>query len=68
MFAHKLIVAVRNLGPLVQSELNNAMRIDQSKGNLKKTRDTIVGVLSELEPSSAENSRALLNREVRRLR
>ena len=26
-FAHKLIIAVRNLGPLVQSELNNAMRL-----------------------------------------
>ena len=59
----KLIVAVRNLGPLVQSELNNAMRIDRSKGDLKKTRDTIITVLSELEPSSAENSSALLNRE-----
>ena len=32
-FAHKLVVAVRNLGPLVSSELNNAMRIDRSKGS-----------------------------------
>ena len=61
-FAHKLVVAVRNLGPLVASELNNAMRIDQSKGDLAKTRDTIVAVLSELEPSSNDNSRALLGR------
>ena len=62
-FAHKLVVAVRKLGPFVESELNNALRIDKSRGNLTKTKDTIVAVLSELEPTSVESSnRALLSR------
>merc|ERR1711965_201774 len=62
-FAHKLVVAVRKLGPFVESELNNALRIDKSRGDLVKTKDTIVTVLSELEPTSIESSnRALLGR------
>ena len=60
-FAHKLVVAVRKLGPLVTSELNNAMRIDGSKGHLGKTKTTILSVLSEMEPTDVvEHSRALL--------
>ena len=58
-FASKLVSAVRNLGPLVRTELNNAMRIDGSRGDLKKTKLTIISVLSELEEPTP-NDKAML--------
>ena len=48
-FAHKLVTAVINLGPLVRSEVNNAMRVDKSRGDLAKTKETLISVLTELE-------------------
>ena len=49
VIARKHVTAVQHLGPLIAAALNNQMQHDKSKGDLSKTKDTIIKVLSQLE-------------------
>ena len=55
--ARKLAKAVKDLGPLIQTKLENEMRHEKANGDLKKTRDACVQVLSSLELDEINEAR-----------
>ena len=57
MVARKLAKAVKDLGPLIQTKLENEMRHEKANGDLKKTRDACVQVLSSLELDEINEAR-----------
>jgi hypothetical protein len=52
--ARHLVQSVKNLGPLIKQTIENEVKHDKSAGDLKKSRDTCVKILSELEAEEAE--------------
>ena len=56
----KLVEAVKSLGGLIEIKINNELRFDKAVGNLSKTRNTIVNVLSSLEREDKDQARALI--------
>jgi hypothetical protein len=55
--ARHLVQSVKNLGPLIKQTIENEVKHDKSAGDLKKSRDTCVKVLSELEAEEVEAMR-----------
>jgi hypothetical protein len=55
--ARHLVQSVKNLGPLIRQQINNEIKHDKAAGDLKKSRDTCVRVLSELEAEEVEEAR-----------